>query len=103
MFNKIEVSTIVKAISFFQANLDQEMIDEAIEDKIDMLVSETELSQLEAKVESSLENKVNNEDIIATLKDKIEHLLNACSLHGIGDIEEVEEMDELLKTLSVKK
>jgi hypothetical protein len=52
MLNKIELSTIVKALAFFQANLDQEMIDDAIEDKSGILVTETELSQLEAKVES---------------------------------------------------
>jgi hypothetical protein len=52
ILSKIELSTIVKALAFFQANLDQEMIDEAIEDKSGILVTETELSQLEAKVES---------------------------------------------------
>jgi hypothetical protein len=52
ILSKIELSTIVKALVFFQANLDQEMIDEAIEDKSGILVTETELSQLEAKVES---------------------------------------------------
>jgi hypothetical protein len=52
ILSKIELSTIVKALAFFQANLDQEMIDDAIEDKSGILVTETELSQLEAKVES---------------------------------------------------
>jgi hypothetical protein len=35
---------------------------------------------------------------IETLKEKAEHLINACSLHGIGDINEV---DEMVKAISL--
>jgi hypothetical protein len=69
ILSKIELSTIVKALAFFQANLDQEMIDEAIEDESGILVTETELSQLEAKVESLLTKVGSNFDF--TLYDEV--------------------------------
>ena len=40
---------------------------------------------------------------IEKLKEKAEHLVNACSLHGIGDIDEVEEMFKVIGSLPVPK
>jgi hypothetical protein len=40
---------------------------------------------------------------IEALKEKAEHLINACSLHGFGDIDEVDEMVKAISLLPVTK
>ena len=80
MFNKTEVSTIIKALAFFQANLDQEMIDKATEDGHHILANETELSQLEAKVESILRKNDS-----ADTKKSIRELMDQSDSISFGD------------------
>jgi hypothetical protein len=84
MFNKAEVSTIIKALAFFQANLDQEMIDEALEDNIEILTDEAELSQLEIKVESTLTNS--EKDFNFTLLDEVNDDSVTGSINTNGDL-----------------
>jgi hypothetical protein len=80
MFNEIEVSTIVKALAFFQANLDQEIISEANEDNLNILTNETELSQLEAKVQSFA--KADTTDTKKTIRE----LMDQSDSISFGDV-----------------